>query len=73
MMVTSVANAGWPDDILLSSDYAKAGLPNPSVIRPAKLASFMEDSAKALGRLSDAYIARVLATMREASGLTVQN
>ena len=69
MMVTSVENAGWPDDVLLGPDYIRAGLPAPSVIRPAKIASVTEDSATHLGRLPEPYLPRVLATMRHAIGI----
>src|SRR6266567_23985 len=38
VMVTSAANRGWPGDVLIS-DLAFAGLPIPSIIRPAKIAT----------------------------------
>ncbi|HEU4987954.1 MAG TPA: type II toxin-antitoxin system PemK/MazF family toxin [Rhizobiaceae bacterium] len=37
-MVTSAKNARWPDDIVIS-DLERAGLTNPSVIRPLKIAT----------------------------------
>lgn len=36
-MITSAANEPWPSDVSIS-DSARAGLPAPSVVRPAKIA-----------------------------------
>jgi mRNA-degrading endonuclease toxin of MazEF toxin-antitoxin module len=49
-MVTSAANRGWPGDVLVS-DLDAAGLPIPSIIRPAKLATIEARDAEPLGRL----------------------
>lgn len=49
MMITSKANAGWPDDISLIDRFEECGLPAPSVIRPAKVAAFVVASARANG------------------------
>ena len=50
MMVTSAANRGWRGDVLVS-DIAVAGLPIPSIIRPAKIATIEARDAEALGQL----------------------
>src|SRR5579862_8569765 len=49
-MVTSAANRGWPGDVVVS-DLAVAGLPIPSIIRPAKLATIEARDAEPLGKL----------------------
>ncbi|MBK1667944.1 hypothetical protein CKO28_07835 [Rhodovibrio sodomensis] len=38
VMITSAENAGWPDDVHVPDDPS-TGLPAPSVVRPAKLAT----------------------------------
>src|SRR5947208_17069876 len=48
VMVTSAANRGWPGDVLVS-DLAVAGLPIPSIIRPAKIATIEARDAEPLG------------------------
>ena len=50
VMVTSAANRGWPGDLLVS-DVATAGLPIPSIIRPAKIATIEARDAEPLGKL----------------------
>jgi len=49
-MITSAANRGWYGDIAIT-DLSEAGLPVPSVVRPAKLATIDEGDADRLGRL----------------------
>lgn len=44
-MVTSASNPGWNGDVVIS-DLKAAGLPAPSVIRPAKIATV--DAARIL-------------------------
>jgi mRNA interferase MazF len=51
LMITSAENRPWPDDIVVS-DLTRAGLPAPSVIRPAKVATIDADDAEKLGRVS---------------------
>ena len=51
MMVTSAENPSWPGDIKISS-LRKAGLGNPSIIRPAKIATLQVDSVKKIGKIS---------------------
>ena len=36
-MITSAENEPWPSDVIIS-DLRRAGLPAPSVVRPAKIA-----------------------------------
>jgi mRNA interferase MazF len=49
-MITSAANRGWRGDVIIS-DLSEAGLPVPSVVRPAKLATIEERDADRLGKL----------------------
>src|SRR5437773_9500265 len=50
VMVISAANRGWPGDVVVS-DLAVAGLPIPSIIRPAKIATIEARDAEPLGKL----------------------
>jgi mRNA interferase MazF len=66
-MITSAANRGWPGDVAVS-DLDRAGLPIPSIVRPAKIATIDARDAERLGTLSIAdragiadYLAEVLA------------
>jgi mRNA interferase MazF len=54
-MVTSAANARWPEDVALAN-LEKAGLPKASVVRPAKLAMVAFDAAEVIGRCSAAEL-----------------
>lgn len=51
LMITSAENRGWAGDVSIS-DLESAGLPAPSVIRTAKIATIDQDKAEALGHLS---------------------
>jgi mRNA interferase MazF len=50
IMITSAENRGWPDDVRIS-DLRAAGLPAPSIVRPAKIATVDARDAKRLGAL----------------------
>jgi mRNA interferase MazF len=47
-MITSAINARWQDDVVIA-DHNACGLPAPSVIRPAKIATI--DSARFVAKL----------------------
>ena len=49
-MITSAENRGWPDDVRIS-DLRTAGLPAPSIVRPAKIATVDVADAQRLGTL----------------------
>ena len=51
LMITSAQNRGWPGDLPVSN-LAAAGLPVPSVIRTAKIATIEASDAGKLGRVS---------------------
>jgi mRNA interferase MazF len=63
VMVTSAANAPWPDDVKIE-DLALAGLPEPSVVRAAKIATVEAGRCERLGRLADEAAAAVVAVLR---------
>jgi mRNA interferase MazF len=50
LMITSADNRGWPSDVLVS-DLAMAGLPAPSVVRCAKMATIDAREAGRIGQL----------------------
>lgn len=62
-MITSAANSGWDGDVLIS-DLTEAGLPIPSVVRPAKLATIEARDADRLGGLPPADQAAVSRYLR---------
>jgi mRNA interferase MazF len=51
-MVTSAENRGWPGDVMIS-DLTEAGLPAPSVVRTAKIATIETGDAEQIGRLQE--------------------
>ena len=72
-MITSAANRGWTGDVAVS-DLGMAGLPVPSIVRPAKIATIEARDAERLGSLSpDArteiagYLQRTLAAALDGS------
>ena len=58
-MITSAANRGWPGDVAVQ-DLAQAGLPAPSVIRTAKIATIESSDARRLGRIPAAQRRQVI-------------
>lgn len=50
LMITSAENRAWSGDIAID-DLDKAGLPAPSVIRTAKIATIDADDAQRLGKI----------------------
>lgn len=50
LMITSAANRGWEDDVAISNPKM-AGLPAPSVIRCAKIATIEAGDAQRIGHL----------------------
>ena len=53
VMITSADNRGWPGDVGIS-DLGTAGLPAPSIVRPAKIATVDARDAQRLGTLPGA-------------------
>lgn len=68
LMITSAENRGWPGDLAIQG-LASAGLPVPSVIRTAKIATIESADATRLGRISAALLRKVDAELARALGL----
>lgn len=64
VMITSADNRPWVDDVSLAETYADAGLPAPSVIRAAKIATIDVAVATRLGRVDDERLARTMQAIR---------
>ena len=58
VMITSAENRGWPGDVPVKN-LAAAGLPVPSVIRTAKIATIEVSDAARLGKVSAAMFGQV--------------
>jgi mRNA interferase MazF len=67
LMITSAENRGWPGDLAITNP-AGAGLPAPSVIRTAKIATIEAAHASRLGRIPAALRGRVLGQVAAALG-----
>ena len=63
-MITSATNRGWPGDVPVS-DLDAAGLPAPSIVRPAKLATIEARNAEKLGTLPPGDRAAIRRYVRE--------
>jgi mRNA interferase MazF len=68
VMITSAANRGWPGDVSLATGYQDAGLPIPSVVRSAKIASVEAGRADRIGRLPPPKWAEVASVLKEHLG-----
>ena len=64
LMITAAANRGWPDDVPID-DHAAAGLPIPSIVRTAKVATIAAVDAQPLGVLPAAAVARIAKILRQ--------
>ena len=60
LMITSAENKGWAGDVAVGNLRA-AGLPAPSLIRTAKIATLEAADATKLGRVGAATLRQVLA------------
>lgn len=67
-MITSAENRNWPGDVPVGADHAAAGLPVPSVVRPAKIATVDGHRISRLGRLPEHQVAQVMVAIRETLG-----
>lgn len=68
LMITSAENRGWPGDVAVSN-LRSAGLPAPSVIRTAKIATIQASDAASLGKISTATLQQVMAMITAELGL----
>jgi len=57
-MITSASNRAWSEDVEVA-DLKKAGLPFPSVIRSAKIATIEASDALKIGSVSTARMKQV--------------
>jgi mRNA interferase MazF len=64
VMITSAENRSWPCDVAIEN-YAAAGLPAPSVVRPAKIATIDAQDAEPLGTLNSAEFDAVLGWLKK--------
>lgn len=62
-MITSAANRRWDSDVPLIEEHAAYGLPVPSLIRTAKLATIDVSAAEPLGSIGAARWAEVIASL----------
>src|ERR1700686_4949563 len=63
-MITSAANRGWRGDVMIS-DLPEAGLPVPSIVRTAKLATVEARAAHPLATLPQADRNAVSRSLRD--------
>lgn len=56
VMITSAVNRGWPGDVSLEEDHEAAGLPVPSIVRTAKIATIDGSLAEPIGMLDAARL-----------------
>lgn len=61
-MITSAENRPSTDDFVIQ-DLGQAGLPASSVVRPCKIATIEARHAERLGKLPDAAMAEIAATI----------
>lgn len=59
IMITSAANRAWPGDVSLEADHATAGLPVPSLIRTAKIATIEAAVADQIGAIGSDLLRQV--------------
>jgi mRNA interferase MazF len=63
-MITSADNEAWPTDVAIA-DFHRAGLPAPSVVRPAKIACIEPARIdRRIGRLDKALSKKVAQKLR---------
>jgi mRNA interferase MazF len=70
-MITSAENRGCPGDVGIS-DLRTAGLPAPSIVRPAKIATANAQDAQRLGTLPRADRKTVAAGLRAILGAVIE-
>lgn len=69
VMITSAANRPWPGDVPLLKDHQECGLPVPSRIRTAKIATIEAGAAHRLGQLPSAILDRVRESLAQNLGM----
>ena len=56
LMITSTGSRTWEGDVSLAANFADFGLPAPSVVRTAKIATIEAAHAEQIGQLSPAML-----------------
>lgn len=72
VMITSAENRGWAGDVAVR-DLGRAGLPVPSVIRTAKIATIELRDAAVLGRIPASLLGEVDRHLSATLGRTPAN
>jgi mRNA interferase MazF len=67
-MITSAENRAWPGDVIVN-DLDLAGLPAPSIIRTAKIATIEASAATKLGKMSAPQLKQVMSKIGRELGL----
>ena len=67
-MITSAENRGWPGDVTVNN-LGQAGLPAPSIIRTAKIATIEVSDATRLGKVSASLLKQVIHKIGQELGL----
>jgi len=70
VMITSAQNRGWVDDVGVNN-LVTAGLPAPSVIRTAKIATIEAADATRLGEVSPTLLRKVMIRIGQELGQAV--
>jgi len=70
LMITSAENRRWPGDLILA-DLDTAGLPAPSVIRTAKIATIEAADVEPLGSVGESLVTEALARVAGIIGIPV--
>ncbi|MBU1347063.1 MAG: type II toxin-antitoxin system PemK/MazF family toxin [Alphaproteobacteria bacterium] len=65
LMITSADNRSWPADVPFGGAYRDVGLPAPSTVRTAKIATIEASAAEVIGRADDKMLARVRSAIRD--------
>jgi mRNA interferase MazF len=68
LMITSDRNRGWPGDVAID-DHAACGLPAPSIIRTAKVATIEARVAEGRGSITPATLDEVRKVLRGTLGI----
>ena len=69
VMITSAENRGWPGDVTVGN-IDMAGLPIPSVIRTAKIATIEAADAEKLGKVAKSLFGQVARHLARELGLS---
>ena len=72
LMITSADNRGWPGDVPVTN-LAAAGLPAPSLIRTAKMATIEAADAAKLGIVPKGVLRQVARRIERVLGFADQN